>query len=52
VLDEAEKVGSRRGQGAADVVLAESVELPEHRLANFSQVAVKVFLREIIDHRA
>jgi hypothetical protein len=51
VLDQAEKVGACLGQGAADVVLAGPVELPEHGLANLSQIVVQTLFREVIDHR-
>jgi hypothetical protein len=50
VLDQAEKVRSRRGQGPAGVVLGEAVEFLEDHLADLSQVAVQILLREIIDH--
>jgi len=49
VLDQAEKVGSSRGQGASDVVLREPIGLPEDRLAHPSQIAVQVLFREIIE---
>jgi hypothetical protein len=38
MLDEAEKIGARRGQRPADVVLAEPVKLPQQRLAGTLQV--------------
>src|SRR5205814_195369 len=50
VLDQPEKVGSRQGQGAADVVLRQPIELPQHHLASVAQIAVQVLLRGIIDH--
>jgi hypothetical protein len=50
VLDQAKQIRSGRGQGAADVVVGEPVELPEQRRADRAQVAVEVLLREFIDH--
>jgi len=51
VLEEAEEIGPARGQGTADVVLREIVELPHHRLADLSQVVMQVLFREFVDHR-
>jgi hypothetical protein len=50
VLDQAEEVGPGGGQGTADVVLAEPVELPDQRLAHPAQLVVKVLFRDFIDH--
>jgi hypothetical protein len=52
VLDQAEEVGSGGGQGAADVVFGEPVELPDQRLAYPAQIVVEVVFREFIDHAA
>src|SRR5262249_59511102 len=50
VLDQAEEVCPGGGQGTADVVLAEPVELPDQRLAYPAQMVVQVLFRECIDH--
>ena len=50
VLDQAEEIGPGRGQRATSVILADSFELPEHRLSHVAQVTVQVLLRELIDH--
>ena len=52
VFDQAEAVGSGGGQGAADVVFGEPVELSEQRCAYPAQIAVQVLFRELIDHGA
>jgi hypothetical protein len=52
VLDQAEQVGPGGGQGAADVVFAEPVELPDQRLADPAQMVVQVLFGEFIDHGA
>jgi hypothetical protein len=51
VLEQAEEIGPAGGQGTADVVLGEPVELPHHHLAYPSQVVVEVLFREFADHR-
>ena len=50
VLDQAQQVGPGRGQRAADVVLRQPVQLPQHRLADPPQIAVQVLFREFVDH--
>ena len=45
VLDQSQQVGARRHHRAADVVLHESVELPEQGLTGGLQITVKVLLR-------
>ena len=50
VLDQAEQVGAGRHHRAADVVLGQPVELPQHRLAGGLQVAAKVCLGIRIGH--
>ena len=50
VLDQAEQVGAGRHQGAADVVLGQSLELPEQRLAGVLKVAVQVGFAVGIEH--
>jgi DNA-binding MarR family transcriptional regulator/GNAT superfamily N-acetyltransferase len=50
VLDQAEQVGAGRHHRAADVVLGQPVELPQHGLAGRLQVAAKVSLGIRIGH--
>ena len=50
MLDQAEEIGPGVGERAANVILGEALQLPEHRLSHVAQVTVQVLLREIIDH--
>src|SRR5580658_5710208 len=50
MLDQPEEVGPGGSHRAADVVLAQPLELPQHRLADPAQIVEQVGLRESVDH--
>jgi hypothetical protein len=50
VFNQPEKVGAGGSQWSANVVLRQTIELPEHDLTNFTQVTVELLLCEGVVH--